>query len=78
MKQMMIPSGTDYCTFAWAAELLGVSQRQVYRIALAGKLDLFRPLVGSRESSRAHRMLSTEQVRDFARARSLTKKVAMR
>lgn len=57
------------CTFAWAAEHLGVSVQQVGRYARDGVLTVVVPKCGQRESTR--RWLSTEEVRELRRARAV-------
>ena len=71
ITQDRLPYAADFCTTAWAAEHLGVSMRSVGRYVAAGLLADFTPLVGSRESKRKHRILSTVQVRSFRDAREL-------
>lgn len=66
-----MPNPADFCTVAWAAEQLDLSQRHVRRLAKEGKLQLLKPLTGSREEGRRHNVLLTAQVREFARARKV-------
>lgn len=71
--QLVFPSSKDFCTVAWAAELLGMSIRSVLRLVADGKLSSFSPLVGSHESGRHKRMLSADQVREYKRALSVVR-----
>lgn len=65
-----------YCTYAWAAERLGVSLSQVGRYVNEGKLGpVHTPLVGSRESARHKRQLEREIVETFANARNIVQGV---
>jgi len=66
MKIQRLP---DLCTYAWAAEKLGVSVQQVGRYVKAEVLTAFVPHCGTRESTRI--WLRTEQVRELAAARKV-------
>lgn len=66
--QLAFPSSKDFCTLAWAAELLGMSHRSVAKLVADGRLKDHTPLVGSRESKRHKRMLSADEVREYKRA----------
>lgn len=72
MDQTKIELADDWCTVAYAAELLAVSQRQVMRYVRDKVLTAYMPRVGSRESARHKRVLSTSQVRDLRAARVVT------
>jgi DNA-binding transcriptional MerR regulator len=69
MEQTKIPVADDWCTVAYAAEQLDVSQRQIMRYVSEGVLTAHQPRVGSRESARHKRVLSTAQVRELRNAR---------
>lgn len=71
MKQIKIATSADFGTYAWAAEQLGVSVRQVGRYVNAGLLTSERPLCGSRESARTKLMVRCDQVRELKRARQV-------
>lgn len=66
--QLAFPASGDFCTVAWAAELLGMSQRGVAKLVQDGRLREHMPLVGSRESKRHKRLLSADEVREYKRA----------
>jgi hypothetical protein len=71
MDQMKIKSAGDFGTYAWAAELLGLSVRQVCRYVAAGILDGAQPLCGSHESARTKRMVDVDQVLALQQARKV-------
>ncbi len=71
--QLAFPSSGDFCTVAWAAELLGLSHRGVARLVQDGKLKEHMPLTGSRESTRHKRLLSADEVRAYRRALMVVK-----
>ncbi len=71
--QMTFPLSNDWCTVAWAAEHLDVSQRTIGRLVQSGALDSVTPLVGSQESRRHKRMLKADQVRAYKRALSVVR-----
>jgi hypothetical protein len=60
--QTAIASAQDWCTIAYAAEVLGVSMRTITRYLAAGTLHGHKPRVGSRESSRHKAILSVDEV----------------
>jgi predicted site-specific integrase-resolvase len=66
---MTIISDVDRCTFAWAAEKLGVSVQQVGRYARDGVLTTVIPKCGQRESTR--RWLLVDEVLALAEARKV-------
>lgn len=68
---MALADPSDWGTLAWAAETLGVSERQVRRYVRDKQLTAYRPRIGTRETSRRFPMLSVAQVQDLARARAL-------
>lgn len=68
MSQLTIANPADWCTVAYAAELLNVSQRTIGRMIRDGRLQACRPLVGSRESARHKVMIYVPTVREYARA----------
>jgi hypothetical protein len=74
--QTAIASPQDWCTAAYAAELLDVSLRQIWRYTQEGKLHAYRPRVGSRESARHKVMLSVDEVLAFRDARAIVKGMA--
>jgi hypothetical protein len=71
MDEIRILRSDDFGTYAWAAELLGVSVRQVGRYVAAGVLDSARPLCAVRESARTKLMVRADQVRELKRARAV-------
>jgi hypothetical protein len=71
--QTALASPKDWCTLAYAAEVLGVSLRQVGRYVADGVLQGYRPRVGARESSRSHLILHVEEVIRLRDARRLIK-----
>jgi predicted site-specific integrase-resolvase len=71
--QTAIASAQDWCTIAYAAELLGVSMRQITRYLAEGKLHGHRPRVGSRESARHKAILNVDEVLAFRDARAIVK-----
>lgn len=71
MEQLKIKSAADFGTYAWAAEVLGLSARQVGRYVAAGILAGSQPLCGSRESARTKRMVNVEDVLELKRARKV-------
>jgi hypothetical protein len=71
MEQLKIKSAADFGTYAWAAEVLGLSVRQVGRYVTAGILHGAAPLCGSRESARTKQMVDVEQVLALKRARKV-------
>lgn len=68
---MTLADPTDWCTIAYAAERIGVSQRQVRRFIAAGSLTGYRPRVGKAESGRRHILLGAAAVDVFATAHKL-------
>lgn len=64
MNQLKISTPTDWCTYARAAEILGVSLRQVGRLVANPNVQLhaITPQVGARESARGKRVLSVDDV----------------
>lgn len=75
---MSLSSPDDFCTVAWAAEKIGISQRGVYRLfsEAGGPLSVVRPRVGSRETGRRHTMLYVAQVQEYAIAHRLVKRTS--
>jgi hypothetical protein len=71
MEQLKIKSAADFGTYAWAAEVLGLSVRQVGRYVSVGILHGAQPLCGSRESARTKRMVNVEDVLALKRARKV-------
>lgn len=71
--QTAIASAQDWCTIAYASEILGVSMRQVGRYVRAGRLHAHRPRVGSRESDRHKAILSVDEVFALRDARAIVK-----
>lgn len=66
-----MPETFEWCTYAWAAEFLGVSLSQVARYVTGGQLEAVTPLVGSRESARHKKMLHRAQVLRLRDARKV-------
>jgi cobalamin biosynthesis protein CobD/CbiB len=66
-------SPAEWCTQAAAAELLGVSLRQVGRYVADGTLTGQHPICGSRESKRHKVIISLDEVRTLAAARRVVK-----
>lgn len=71
MEQLKINSAADFGTYAWAAEVLGLSVRQVARYVQAGILNGAQPLCASRESARTKRLVCVEDVLILQRARKV-------
>jgi hypothetical protein len=71
--QTALASPSDWCTMAYAAELLGVSLRQVGRYVADGVLQGYRPRVGTRESTRHKMILHVDEVRRLRDAREVVK-----
>ena len=69
MNEFKIDHG--WGTYAWAAEQLGLSVRQVGRYVRDGILTASRPRVGSRESARTKLMVSVDAVMELKRARQV-------
>lgn len=76
MSQPKIPLVADFCTVAYAAERIGVSQRQVRRWVAAGVLHGQHAKHGSRETGRRHVILADAEVTQFARAYKMIKQQA--
>lgn len=66
---------TQWCTFAAAAEILGVSLSQVFRYAEGGQLTPWAPICGSHESARHKRVLRVSEVQTLKDARAMVKPV---
>lgn len=73
MEQMKISDPGDWCTVAYAAERIDVSQRTVRRLIITGTLRGYQVRHGSRETGRRHLILSVAEVLEFERARKLVK-----
>jgi predicted site-specific integrase-resolvase len=71
MKQLEITAPTDWGTMQWAAEMLGVSVRQVNRYVAAGRLTMVTPRCGARETKGYKRMVSVAQTLELKRAREV-------
>jgi hypothetical protein len=71
MEQLKIKSAADFGTYAWAAEVLGLSVRQVDRYVRQGILRGVQPRCGSRESARHKRMVDVEAVLTLKAAREV-------
>jgi hypothetical protein len=69
MEQMKIHTPSDWGSFAWAAEQLDVSVRQIARYVQAGTLTAYTPRIGARETKRHKRMVSVDDVQALKRAR---------
>lgn len=69
MEQLKIQTPSDWGSYAWAAEQLNMSVRQVGRYVQAGTLTAYTPRIGARESKRHKRMVSVEDVLALKRAR---------
>lgn len=70
---MRFAAPSDFCTVAWAAEKIGVSQRQVRYLIRDGKLFGAGPRTGKTETGRRHTMLYVDQVTEYAAAYRLVK-----
>jgi hypothetical protein len=71
MEQLKIQSVSEWGTYGWAAEVLGLSLRQVGRLVKAGTLSERTPRCGARESARHKRLVSVEQVLALKAARKV-------
>lgn len=69
---------TDYGTYAWAAEQLDVSLRQVGRYVNDGLLSVVVPRCGARESRRHKRMLAVSEVLELKTVRARMKSGAVK
>lgn len=78
MEQMKFADAGDWCTVAYAAEKIDVSQRSVRRWIIEGTLKGYRVRHGSRETGRRHVILAVTEVEAYARARKLVRVVAPR
>lgn len=67
-QQIAIADPGDWCTYAYAAEQLGVSLRTIARMVSDGRLAGFRPLLGKHESPRHKTILYVPQLREYQRA----------
>lgn len=70
-QQTAITLASDFATVPWAAEQIGISDRQVRRLIGAGTLSGQRARIGSKETGRRHVMLRVEEVLEYARARRI-------
>lgn len=75
--QMAAPDPTDFCTVAYAAEKIGISQRHVRRLCTADVLPSAKPRCGAQESGRRHLLLYVSAVDEFALAYKLTRNRAV-
>jgi hypothetical protein len=71
MEQLKIKTAADFGTYAWAAETLGLSVRQIGRYVKVGILHGAQPMCGAGESARTKRMVNVEDVLALKRARKV-------
>lgn len=73
MEQLKLADPGDWCTVAYAAERIDVSQRTIRRMIITGALRGYQVRHGSRETGRRHVILAVAEVLEFERARKLVK-----
>jgi excisionase family DNA binding protein len=72
-SQLAFADPADWCTIAYAADRIGVSERTVRRMIAERKLNGRRPRVGPRESGARHMLLYVSEVAEVAEAYKLLK-----